>query len=80
MTNEIIGIACAIVVTFLLFALRHFILRSETDHERHRVPEASRQRRELDKRADDDIAQFLWTLDPEHGSKGRAHSYEDCGR
>ena len=86
MTNEIIGIACAIAVTFLLFALRHFILRSETDHERHSVPTASRERPQLDKPAGDpgdrhyNDAQFLLTLDAEHLSKGRTHSYEDCGR
>lgn len=50
MPNEIIGIAAAIGLTLLLFALRHFVLPAERGNKRrHVVPEPSREYDEMEK-------------------------------
>jgi hypothetical protein len=64
MTNEIIGIVGAIVLTFLLFVLRHFILTLGRSKKRRSVaPMARRENRELNKRDVEDDAWLLWVPD-----------------
>jgi hypothetical protein len=64
MTNEIIGIVGAIVLTFLLFVLRHFILTLGRSKKRRSVaPMARRENRELNKRDVEDDAWLLWAAD-----------------
>ena len=66
MTNEIIGIVGAIVLTFLLFVLRHFILTlGRSKKRRYVTPMTRRENRELNKRDVEDDAWLLWVPDLE---------------
>ena len=79
MTNEIIGIVGALVLTLLLFVLRRLVLPSERANTRRQVPRTTRENRELDNRAIDDNAWLLWTPDLETEAQRRTRFYEDNG-
>lgn len=81
MTNEIIGIVGAIVLTFLLFVLRHFILTlGRSKKRRHVTPMARRENRELNKRDVEDDAWLLWAADLETEVRvNRGQTHEACG-
>lgn len=66
MPNEIIGSAGAIGLTFLLFALRHFVLPAERGkRRRHAAPEPSREYTELEKTTVEDNGWLPRTPDVE---------------
>jgi len=66
MTNEIIGVVGVLVLTFLLFVLRHFILTLGRSKKRRSVASmARRENRELNKRDVEDDAWLLWAADHE---------------
>lgn len=76
MTNELIGVVLAIVLTILLFVLRRLALPSErAKNRRHIAPKTSRAISELKAKTDDDAERVLWAPDFETEDQGRAHSY-----
>jgi hypothetical protein len=81
MTNELIGIVGALVLTFLLFVLRHFILPSERGNKhRHITPMAHRENHELNEKAVEDDAWLLWAPgDEAESSVDRGQSHEPRG-
>lgn len=66
MKSEMIGIAGVFVLTFFLFALRHFILTiGRANNSGHDTRPAPSRNHELNKESGEDDAWLLWTPEPD---------------